>query len=322
MATPEQIGLNYTYKRTQFVAFSHYYIPSDENHIETSFQTILQLTPPVFLNLAEAFKRNFAAVASTACMPFRIASANHSHRLFHQFLTAEKIRTLKPEYEDQSEEERLAIATKAAIKSFSEIMSSEERRYKGGLAILADLENLLHEDEMRLAAAELMRQAEVLAWGTLEVLANDLFIDLLNKRPQITETLLKDEHTKKRFQIKDIGSSLSTYAYDLSRHMGDVLAAATKIDDVETLRATYEGLMPNNSKLLTVLRDSELWKLNQRRNLILHRRSIVDELYLRNTGDTLKLGDELKVSPKQFEDDLSLVLRIGSAMLEGLASIV
>ncbi len=79
--------------------------------------------------------------------------------------------------------------------------------------------------------------------------------------------------------------------------------------------------MPNNSKLATVLRDTELWKLNQRRNLILHRRSIVDESYLRNTGDTLTLGEELKVSPNQFEKDLSLILRIGCAMLEGLASV-
>jgi hypothetical protein len=310
------------YDRAQFLAFAHYYIPSDEDHIETSFQPILQATPPAFVSLAETFKRNFAAVASTACLPFRMASANHSRRLFHQFLTAEQIRTLKPEYEDLSETERVRMVTNIATKKFSEAMSSEEQRYKGGLWILADLGNLLCEDEMRLVAAELMRQAEVLAWGTLEVLANDLFIDLLNKRPQITETLLKDERTKKRFQMKDIGSLLSTFAYDLSGHMGTVLAVAARIDDIETLRAIYEVLMPNNAKLLTALRDTELWKLNQRRNLILHRRSVVDEFYLRNTGDTLKLGDELKVSPKQFEQDLSLVLGVGSAMLEGLGSVV
>jgi hypothetical protein len=322
MATTEHPGgFDRTYDRALFVAFAHYYIPSDENYIETSFQPILQVTPPTFLNLAEAFKGNFAAVASTACMPFRMASVNHGRRVYQQLLTAEHIRALKPEYKDQSEAKRVTMATNAATKKFSEMMSSEEQRYKGGLLILSDLGNLLCDDEMKLAAAELMRQAEVLAWGTLEVLANDLFIDLLNKEPQITETLLKDERTKKRFQMKDIGSLLSTYAYDLSGHMGTVLAAATKIDDVETLRATYEVLMPNNSKLLTALRDTELWKLNQRRNLILHRRSIVDELYLRNAGDTLKLGDELKVSPAQFEKDLSLVLRIGSAMLDGLGSV-
>jgi hypothetical protein len=321
MANIEDAGLNYSYDKTQFVAFAHYYIPSDENYIQASFKPVLQATPPAFLNLAEAFKGNFAAVASTACMPFRIASTHHSNSLYHRLLTAEQIRALKPEHEHKSDVERQTMARDIAQKNFVEMMSSQEERHKSGLWILNDLGNLLREDEMKLAAAELLRQAEVLTWGTLEVLANDLFIDLLNKKPQISETLLKDERTKRRFQMKDIPTLLSTFAYDLSARMGTVLANATRIDDVETLRAIYEVLMPNNSQLATFLRDPELWKLNQRRNLILHRRSIVDEFYLRNTGDTLALGEELKVSPNQFEKDLSLVLRIGGAMLEGLGAV-
>jgi Asp-tRNA(Asn)/Glu-tRNA(Gln) amidotransferase B subunit len=137
--------------------------------------------------LAQSFRRNFAAAASTACMPFRIASAHHSHWLFHQLFMAEKIRTLNTEYEELSEAERRTVARDIATKRFSEKMSSAEERYKGGLWILGDLEGLLNEDEMKLAAAELMRQAEVLAWGTLAVLANDLFIELLNQKPHVTE---------------------------------------------------------------------------------------------------------------------------------------
>src|SRR5260370_37824237 len=143
MGTIEHTGLNCTYDRTQFVAFAHYYIPSDENYIETSFQPILQVTPPAFSNLAEALKRNFAAVASTACMPFRIASAHHSHWLYHQLLMAKDIRALKSEYEDQSEAERQAMARDIASKRYSETMSSQEKHHKGGLCILSDLRNLL-----------------------------------------------------------------------------------------------------------------------------------------------------------------------------------
>jgi hypothetical protein len=318
MTNSEHDGSMPTYDRNQFVAFQHYYIPSDENHLENSFRGILQNTPPAFSHLAEAFRRNFGAVTSTASMPFRMASANHTQRVYRQLLMAEEIRMLKPEHEGKSEDVRHEIANEIARSKFSEIMASKEGRHRGGLAILADLEDLLRDDEMKLAAAELMRQAEVLTWGTLEVLANDLFIELVNKRPEITDNLLKDERTKKRLQPKDLILSLPTYGYDLSKHMGDVLSATMKLDDVETLRAIYGVLMPNNQKLLSVLGDSELWKLNQRRNLILHRRSIVDEMYRRNTGDTLTPGAELNVSPEQFEKDLSLVLRIGCAILEGL----
>jgi len=231
---------------------------------------------------------------------------------------AEKIRTLKAEFDTKSEEEKIAIARDIARAKFNELMGSEDRRYEGGLAILADLEGLLAEDDVKLAAAELMRQSEALTWGTLEVLANDLFITLLNKKPQLTDTLLKDERTKKRFQAKDIALLLSTYSYNLSDHMGDVFGGLVKIDDIETLRAIYEVLMPSNFDLLMLLKGSELWKLNQRRNLILHRRSVVDEMYTRNTGDTLPSGAELIVLPRQLEDDLLLVFRIGALMLNSL----
>lgn len=259
-------------------------------------------------------------------MPFRIASANYSHRLFLRLLTAEKIRNLPTEYETEperkSEEDRQATAREAANKKFAELMASGEDRYKGGLVILADLENLLEDAEMRQSAAELMRQAEVLAWSTLEVLANDLLVELLNKKPQLTEALLKDERTKKRFQTKDISSSLSAYGYDLSGHMGDALTATMKIDDVEAMRSIYDVLMPNNRYLRALLGDAELWKLNQRRNVILHRRSVVDDAYLKNTGDSLTLGSELKVTPAQFRKDLKLVVRIAGAMFGGLRHVL
>jgi len=320
LGSTEKPGPDYTYDRTQFPAFNHFYIPTDENDTEIAFEPILRTTPTAFIHLAESLKKNFAAVKSTASMPFRIASANHSRRLFHQLFMAEKIRTLKPEFDAKSEEDKTAIARDAARKKFNELMGSEDRRYEGGLAILRDLESLLDEEEMKLAAAELIRQSEALTWGTLEVLANDLFIALLNKKPQLTDTLLKDERTKKRFQVKDIALLLSTYSYNLSDHMGDVFGGLVKIDDVETFRAIYDVLMPSDSELLMLLRGSELWKLNQRRNLILHRRSVVDEMYIRNTGDTLPLGAELFVPPRQLEHDLLLIFRIGALMLKSLAT--
>jgi hypothetical protein len=254
-------------------------------------------------------------------MPFRIASTNVSHRVFHSLFAAEMIRALKPEFDGKTENEKEAMAREIAQKKFCEKMSSAEERYNCGLMILHDLHHLLDEEEMWRAARELMRQSEVLAWGTLEVLTNDLVVRLVNARPQMTEALAKDERTKKRFQLKEIGSSLPTYGYDLSKHMDNVLAASMKIDDVETMRDVYDVIMPTNEALRGVLRDAELWKLNQRRNLILHRRSIVDDAFLRNTGDSLNLGTELIVTPEQLKKDLILVLHIGSAMLIGLTAV-
>jgi hypothetical protein len=282
--------------------------------LEVSLPTL----PSGFTHLVESFRRNFLAVISTASMPFRIVSTNHTHWIFHQIFLAEKIRTLGPAFGEKSEEEKLEIANNIARQKFEAAM--KEQREDRVQTILSDLEHLLIDAEMVSAAAELIRQSEALAWGTLEVLANDLFISLLNRKPQLTEDLIRDERTKKRFLIRDMSDALTTYGYDLSRHMGDVLSRLVKIDDVETLRAIYQVLMPGNAELLSLLTDDNLWKLNQRRNLILHRRSIVDEAYLRNTGDTLPLGTELIISTEQLETDLLLVLRIGSSMLQSLSA--
>ncbi len=82
---------------------------------------------------------------------------------------------------------------------------------------------------------------------------------------------------------------------------GDALRKIVKIDDIETLRDIYDVLFSDRTDLLRFLRSSELWKLNQRRNLILHRRSIVDETYIENTGDNLRVGSELAIAPEQLE---------------------
>lgn len=320
MDSTEPVRSQLTYDRSKFPAFAHFYIPADENRVEIAFAPLLRTTPPEFSHLVQSFKKNVAAVISTASMPFRIASANYSNRLFHQYLLAEKIRTLKTEFDDKSEQEKAQIAHNVAQNKYLQTMRSDEQRYQGGIVILQDLESLLVDEEMKLAVAELMRQSDALTWGILEVLANDLFINLLNQRPQLTEALLADERTKKRFQVRDMALPLSTYSYDLSQHMGDVFGGLVKIDDIETLRTIYEVLMPSKAELLSLVRCSELWKLNQRRNLILHRRSVIDETYLSNTGDTLPLGAELMISPNQFEKDLTLVIRIGSLMLESLST--
>jgi hypothetical protein len=54
--------------------------------------------------------------------------------------------------------------------------------------------------------------------------------------------------------------------------------------------------------------------------LIVHRRSIVDRAYIKNTGDDVSVGSELVVNAEQFEADLALVARIGLRMIQALAA--
>src|SRR5258708_28521879 len=189
-------------------AFRHFFMPMVDGEGMAVLEMSLPTLPSEFTHLVESFRRNFLAVISTASMPFRIVSTNHTHWVFHQIFLAEKIRTLGPAFGEKSEEEKLEIARNIARQKFEAAM--KEQREDRVQTILSDLEHLLIDAEMVSAAAELLRQSEALAWGTLEVLANDLFISLLNRKPQLTEDLIRDERTKKRFLIRDMSDALTT----------------------------------------------------------------------------------------------------------------
>jgi len=58
-----------------------------------------------------------------------------------------------------------------------------------------------------------------------------------------------------------------------------------------------------------------LWKLNQRRHLIVHRSGIVDKLYNESTNDIFKLGREINMKPHEIKEQLEIVKTIGIKIL-------
>jgi hypothetical protein len=71
--------------------------------------------------------------------------------------------------------------------------------------------------------------------------------------------------------------------------------------------------------LKDALEQKEMWVLNQRRHLIVHRRGIVDASYIANTGDALALGAELTISPNELERYLTLVADTGVKMIDEIS---
>ncbi len=106
------------------------------------------------------------------------------------------------------------------------------------------------------------------------------------------------------------------FGYDLSVRMGEVLTVNCKLDDIQAIREVFDVIFPNNGKLRSLLLSTDLWVLYQRRNLIVHRRGIVDRAYLANTGEELELGAELFISAGKLEDYLLLVRDVGTELLK------
>jgi hypothetical protein len=65
--------------------------------------------------------------------------------------------------------------------------------------------------------------------------------------------------------------------------------------------------------------DGALWKLWQRRNLIAHRRGMVDQAYVSRTDDTLPIGQRIHLTGRYVEESAILVRDAGIELIAALS---
>jgi len=304
---------------------ARFHFPAGKDDFVRPITEIAAKMTPSFRALADAFAINLAAANSVAAMPYRMATSAVSRLRFQAIHSAQRIRSLKSDYQHLSEDERNHWALETARQKFAEERAADKDDAiadppgKFARAVLEQLEDLLSDAEFSESVDELLRQCTVLCWGALEVLAADLFVALLNVKPSLARFLLHDARTKKYYQSRDFGAALEERNYDLSSSMGDVLIGQRRIDDVETIRGVFDVLFPECEELRISLSDEKLWMLSQARNLIVHRRAIIDRQYVANTGSSLALGAPLTVGPDMFEGYLTYVRSAGLVMLNAVA---
>lgn len=156
----------------------------------------------------------------------------------------------------------------------------------------------------------------VAVWGALEVLAQDVFVTLLNLNPASAVKLLTHERTKQLFQLKAIPlDMLSSYDFDVSECLGDILIRYRSVDTIPVMKAVFSVLLPESETLREALEQKDLWILNQRRHLVVHGRGIVDADYISKTGDTPTLGSELFIAPDDLERYLNVTANVGLELI-------
>lgn len=291
-------------------------VPSELKYIES-------VLPEEFKAVFAAFGANLRGVLRVATLPYNIQFEAVKRQVFQQLLLEERIkRTTYEEVVDPPAEnpaEDPSIYKDVAARFHTEYWAGADCQRKLRNVVEERLSDLAEVDTVRSAARDILRQCIVLTWAALEVLATDAFVALLNLRPAVASMLTRDENTKKFFPLRDFVAILEEHSYDVSRKMGNVLVGQRRLDDITVIRAVFRVLFPSED-VQTLLQDERLWKLNQRRNLIVHRRGIVDRSYLLNTGDTLELGAELAITPPFLKESIELIRDIGVAIGKELSS--
>jgi hypothetical protein len=290
-------------------------VPHDFSERAKPLTDLAPSLPDGLRQIALAFFDSLHGVIRTLSIPFQYSYSEVHSLHWQRFLMAERIRARGIE----NEEEREPTAFKIAKKKFAEYVQGEGREVLTD-DVLARLKALQDEPESLAAARELTRQGVVLIWSAVEVLARDSFVFLLNHHPNLAEQLLAEQTNRKRFSVDRVDwQTLAAYGYDLSANLGTFLISKADLTNVQAIRDAYGALFPEATKLTSGLADRQLWDLCQKRNLIVHRRGIVDQQYLSNTGDTLPLGSDLWISPKEVEDLLETGLHIGTQIISEIA---
>lgn len=291
-------------------------VPHDFSESAKPLTDLAPSLPDGLRQIALAFFDSLHGVIRTLSIPFHYTYYQVHSLHWQRFLTAERIRARGIE----NEEEREPAALKIAKERFAEYLQGEGREVVVD-DVLARLKELQDEPESLAAARELTRQGVVLVWSAVEVLARDSFVFLLNRRPILAEQLLAEQANRKRFSVDRIDwQTLAAYGYDMSENLGTFLISKADLTSVQAIRDAYGALFPTAIELGRKLADRRLWDLCQKRNLLVHRRGIVDQQYLANTGDTLPLGADLWIPPSEVEDLLEAGLHIGTEVILAVAN--
>lgn len=285
---------------------------STEQFLAQTSQSELELSA-----IAQSFAENLRGVVRILSIPFQYTYSQIHSLHWQRIYLAARIRGGGNADDTQQE-----VTDRANAKTnFHEYLKRE-----GGQQIADEvIGRLLHlksEPESLLAARELTRQGVVLTWSTVEVLARDAFVYLLNRRPQMVEQLLADPFNKKRFSKDRIDwQTLTEYGFDLSKSLGTYLASKADLSSLPAMRSAYSALFPSATQLRQSLTDERLWQLNQKRHLIVHRRGIVDKAFIEATGTTLSVGETLWVSPSEVEGAVEAALALGTQIMSEVKNV-
>ena len=283
-------------------------------------------TQSEYLEILSSFEHNITSVISILSLPLTISQTRTKLLLFDNYLKQELILNApEPSFGTETEDEkkkaleddiiRKENAFNVAKKRFFDETYTEEGT-KNYWDITYDfLSGLYDIKEVPLAISELLNQSCVLLWSGFEILARDFFIVYLNKNNSRVELL--NNYLKAKKITNNISLEiLSSHSFNLSNNMGTMLESNIEFSRIENVREVYKLLFPDNTEMITLLSDKTLWKINQQRNLLVHKKGIVDKKYFDSTDDDTPIGKAIIITPQLIKQYIEYIKNIGLCLLK------
>jgi hypothetical protein len=267
---------------------------------ESALMEALKEPPAVIEPAVSVFGRSLVGNLTVASIPYTLVNqhvmGSHSQRIF----SAESIRALKNMELTPDERERLA--REAHEMRMNDFLNSADGQAILVGDIVRELRLQLESSELSDAFQELLLETIMMMWGTFEAFISDSLRSIFNQYPKFAGVMLQSHEVKKLSSIKHVTiEDLAARGFDMSRSMGDYIVDELRFDSLPVMRAALSAVFPMAVDLHAAFRDPDYWLLWQRRNLIAHKRGIVDESYLSKTSDAIVIGTRLQVTGNYIE---------------------
>lgn len=262
-------------------------------------------------DLAEAFDHSVKTALTVASIPFTMANASVISKRFQQLITAERIRNLKVQSDPDKELEDRAYSI--AKEKLDEELKSRVAEFSN--LVLQELDDALSNLQFQQAASELLLETVVMIWGAFENLISELVRHLLNSNPKFAIAVISHESAKRYFPKTVSLEALAEHNFSLSDSMGDYLSLSRNVDALPLMRSVFQAIFPASEPLHRLAGDSEMWKLWQRRHLIVHRRGIVDFHYVQKSGDNVAVGQKLVIESDYIETATQMIRQLAVCIL-------
>jgi hypothetical protein len=252
---------------------------------------------PEILETGVALRANLSSIMSAAAIPVTLTTANVVSAKYRQDVVRRHIETgihLPPRNDEE------AAQVERNIKDADEALSAMLRTPSGIASVLQSVETILvagleEGGDFHAANNELLFQSVAATWTAFEIFARDLAIAHLNSRPAAAARVLRAEDVKKRFDVKFTIDDLADNGFDLSAKMGSIIFRNKDFSDYLTIKAFFDALLMPCKTLANEAYNRHLLSLNRERNLIVHKRGVVDERFRFLTGSAVEIGTRLQI---------------------------
>lgn len=287
-------------------------LPGSEKTALAAIADVVSRVGAPYNVIAAAFKHNLDIVLSSATLPFEFGVANARRVLLQGFEIAERIRAI--DLPNKTEEERNRIARDIAINRLHELTQSEDGSARLGHEVMSFLGQVFAEAVLKESAQHLLEQGVVSVWSAFEILCRDFLECYLNGNP--AQLLQLEKNEQKQFGVDRIPLPiLARHDFDLSEGMGSLMVQNYNFSSLRVIISLYRAIFPTANDVHAALKRPELRVLYKRRNLLVHRRGIIDQRYLDETGETGQIGAKLLIRPDELRGMLITVAAIGEKIL-------